>query len=137
LSAGASPIGTIRFRVFGPQPSAPSSCLAGGRVVGATTSVSGNRAYHPSASFTPTAAGTYWWYTSYSGDPGDNAATSLCAASMAKTKVVTPAPMLSNFKQTHPRWRVVAPGRCTVTLTATNANHATSLPKKLSFTIVR
>ncbi len=201
LSLGAGPIGTIRFRVFGPQASAPSSCVAGGRAVGGTTTVSGNLAYHPSAGFTPTAVGSYWWYASYAGDPGDNAAASVCGAAMAKT-VVTPAPVVSGFKQTHARWRVgtalptiasahkppvgtvftfvlnqpataklvfklghkvkgtlsmsaktgkdkikfqgrlsrkhrLAPGPYTVTITATNANHATSAPKKLSFTIVR
>jgi hypothetical protein len=200
LSLGAGPIGTIRFRVFGPQRSAPRSCLAGGRMVGGTVTVSGNRAYHPSAGFTPTAAGTYWWYASYGGDPGDNAAASACGPSMAKT-VVTPVPVVSGFKQTHASWREgtalptiasapqapvgttftfivsqrataklvftrgnqvkgalsmaanpgkheikfqgplsrtrrLAPGRYTVAITATNANHATSLPKKLSFTIV-
>ncbi len=201
LSLGAGPIGTIRFRVFGPQRSAPRSCLAGGRVVGGPVTVSGNRAYHPSAGFTPTAAGTYWWYASYGGDPGDNAAASVCGPSMAKTTVVTPVPVVSGFKQTHLSWREgtalptiasarqapvgttftfivsqrataklvftrgnqvkgalsmaanpgkheikfqgrlsrtrrLAPGRYTVAITATNANHATSLPKKLSFTIV-
>ena len=201
LSLGAAPIGTIRFRVFGPQRSAPSSCLAGGRMVGGTTSASGNRAYHPSTGFTPTAAGTYWWYAAYSGDPGDNAAASVCGASMAKT-VITPVPIVSSFKQTHSRWREgtalptiasapkppvgtafrftlsqsatvklvftqrnkvrgllsmparagkdtikfqgrlarkrrLASGHYTVAITATNANHATSVPKKLSFVIVR
>ena len=201
LSLGAAPIGTIRFRVFGPQPSAPSSCLTGGRIVGGTTSASGNRAYHPSTGFIPTVVGTYWWYAAYSGDPGDNAAASVCGASMAKT-VVRPVPVVSSFKQTHSRWREgtalptiastrktpvgtvftfavsqpgmaklvftqrnkikgvlsmaakagkdkikfqgrlsrkrrLAPGHYTVAITATNANHATSVPKKLSFTIVR
>jgi hypothetical protein len=200
LTAGAAPIGTIQFRVFGPQPSPPSSCLTGGKTVGATTSVSGNHAYHPAAGFTPTAAGTYWWYAAYSGDRGDNAAASVCGASMAKT-VVNPVPVLSSFAQTHARWREgtalpkiaaasstpvgtvfsftlnqaatvklvfsqggkpkgtlslpaasgankitfqgrlstkhrLATGQFTVTITATNASQATSVPKKLSFTIV-
>jgi hypothetical protein len=200
LSLGAGPVGTIRFRVFGPQRSAPRSCLAGGRIVGGAVTVSGNRAYHPTAGFTPTAAGTYWWYASYSGDPSDKAAASACGPSMAKT-VVAPVPVVSSFTQTHLSWRGgtalptiasapkapvgttftfvvsqsataklvftrgnqvkgtlsmaasagkhaikfqgrlssthrLAPGHYTVAITATNANHATSLPKKLSFTIV-
>jgi hypothetical protein len=104
LSLGAAPIGGLQFRVFGPQASPPSSCLAGGKIVGGTISVSGNRAYHPSASITPGAAGTYWWYAGYSGDLGDNAAASACGTSMAKT-VVRPVPVVSSFKQTHARWR--------------------------------
>ena len=104
LSLGATPIGGMQFRVFGPQPSPPSSCSAGGKIVGGTISVSGNRAYHPSAGITPGAAGTYWWYAGYSGDLGDNAAASACGTSMAKT-VVRPVPVVSGFKQTHARWR--------------------------------
>jgi hypothetical protein len=213
LSAGAVPTGGIQFRVFGPQSSPPSSCLTGGSPVGGTVTVSGNGAYHPSAGFTPTVAGTYWWYATYGGDLSDNAAASACGASMAST-VVKPAsapvttpvsrpvlPVVSKFAQSHARWREgsalatisakrkpplgtvftftlnqaattklvftqgkkvkatlsmtatagnhkisfqgrlsrkhrLAPGRYAVTITATNANHATSAPKTLSFTIV-
>ena len=42
-----------------------------------------------------------------------------------------------NFQGRVSRLRRLAPGRYTVALTATNAKHATSSPKKLSFTIVR
>jgi hypothetical protein len=212
LASGAAPVGGIQFRVFGPQSSPPSSCVAGGTAVGGGVTVSGNGAYHPSTTFTPSAAGTYWWYAAYGGDFSDNAAASACGASMAKTvvsKAVVPPvkpparPVVSNFKQSHSRWRGgtslatisakrkrppvgttftltlsqagtvklvftqgkktkgtlsmsakkgkrtikfqgrlsrkrrLALGRYTVTLTATNAHHATSTPKRLSFTIVR
>jgi hypothetical protein len=207
LSSGVAPIGGIQFWVFGPQPSSPSSCPTSGTAIGGPVTVSGNGAYHPSADFTPTAPGTYWWYATYTGDVSDNAAASACGASMADTviKPVSTPPVLpvvvSNFKQTHPRWREgralatiaakrkppigtaftftlnqaataklvfsqgakvkgtlsmvakagrdtitfqgrlsrrhrLAPGRYTVTITATKAGHATSAPRKLSFTIV-
>ena len=45
----------------------PISCTTGGTTVG-TSPFSGNNTYHPSAPFTPTAAGNYWWYASYGGD---------------------------------------------------------------------
>jgi hypothetical protein len=81
LSAGASPVGTITFTVFGPQASPPGSCATGGTIVG-SASVSGNGTYHPSAGFTPASAGNYWWYASYSGDASNNPAASTCGAQM-------------------------------------------------------
>jgi hypothetical protein len=88
LAGGAAPVGTVAFRVFGPQSSPPSSCSAGGTTVG-TASVSGNGAYQPSTGFTSSGPGDYWWYASYGGDAGDNPAASTCAPSMAET-VVSP-----------------------------------------------
>jgi hypothetical protein len=96
LSGGASPTGTITFKVFGPQVSPPSSCTSGGRTVG-TASVSGNRTYHPSAGYAPSGAGDYWWYTSYAGDTNNRPAVSACGASMAKTIVGSPRPALSRL----------------------------------------
>ena len=59
-SGGTSGVtGTITFKVFGPQATAPATCTTGGTTVG-TATVSGNGAYAPSAGYTPTAAGTYW-----------------------------------------------------------------------------
>ena len=86
LSGGASPTGTITFKVFGPQPSAPMTCSSGGSTVG-TASPSGNGTYNPSAGITPSSAGDYWWYASYGGDSGNNAAASTCGLSMAETVV--------------------------------------------------
>jgi hypothetical protein len=103
LSGGVSPVGTISFKVFGPQASAPASCASGGKVVG-SASVSGNGTYHASAGFTPTSAGHYWWYASYSGDTGDTPASSPCGASMVET-VVTSPPRLTHLGQSHRRWR--------------------------------
>ena len=86
LTGGAAPIGTVTFTVFGPQPAPPASCASGGTPVG-SASVSDNGSYHPSAGFTPTTPGDYWWYASYSGDPSDNPAASACGAAMAETVV--------------------------------------------------
>jgi hypothetical protein len=87
-SAGASPTGTITFRVFGPQASAPSSRASGGTIVG-SASVSSNGAYHPAAAFTPTSAGDYWWYASYDGDASDNPGATQCGAQMPATVVAS------------------------------------------------
>ena len=79
--------GTITFKVFGPQATAPTTCTTGGTVVGAGTTVNGNATYHPTAGFRPPATGNYWWYASYGGDANNNAATSTCGAGMSETVV--------------------------------------------------
>ncbi len=84
--AGAATTGTITFTVFGPQPSAPSTCTSGGTTVG-TATVAGNGTYNPSAAFLPPSTGTYWWYASYGGDANNAAAASTCGAGMALTNV--------------------------------------------------
>jgi hypothetical protein len=86
LSGGLAPTGSITFTVFGPEPSPPSSCSAAGKRVG-TAAVSGNATYHPSAGFTPSEAGDYWWYARYGGDASDRSAASKCGALTAKTVV--------------------------------------------------
>ncbi len=86
LAGGSGPTGTITFTVFGPQTSAPTTCTSGGMIVG-TASVSGNGAYNPSASFTPTTAGSYWWYATYGGDSNNLASTSTCSVGMPSTAV--------------------------------------------------
>ena len=70
--------GTITFTVFGPQTTAPTTCTTGGTTVGTGTTVAGNATYNPSAGYTPTGAGNYWWYASYGGDANNNTATSTC-----------------------------------------------------------
>jgi len=90
LAGGASPTGTISFQVFGPQPSPPLACTSGGATVG-TASVSGNGTYHPSAVFTPPAAGDYWWYANYGGDANNNRAASACRSLMSQTVAARPS----------------------------------------------
>ncbi len=85
-SSGTNASGTITFKVFGPLSSPPSVCTTGGSTVG-TASVSGNATYHPSAGYTPTASGNYYWYSSYGGDGNNNTAVSPCGSSMSVTVV--------------------------------------------------
>ncbi len=86
--ANANAGGSITFKVFGPQSSAPNTCTTGGTTVG-TASVSGNGTYHPSAGFTPSNGGTYWWYASYGGDSTDAASNSGCGNGMTSTTVAS------------------------------------------------
>ena len=87
--------GTITFTVFGPQATAPTTCTTGGTTVGTGTTVAGNATYHPSAGFTPTGAGNYWWYASYGGDANNNTATSTCGSGMSETTVAKFAPTVT------------------------------------------
>jgi hypothetical protein len=86
LAGGHSPTGAVTFTVFGPRASAPTTCTSGGTVVG-TASAAGDGTYHPSAAFTPSAAGTYWWYAGYAGDLADLPTATACGAGMVKTVV--------------------------------------------------
>ena len=93
-SSGANATGTITFTVFGPQATAPTTCTTGGTAVG-TATVTGNATYHPSAGFTPTTAGNYWWYTSYGGDTNNNTATAACGSGMSETVVGMASPTVT------------------------------------------
>ncbi len=84
--ATSSATGTITFKVFGPQTTAPTTCTTGGTTVG-TATVAGNSTYHPSAGYSPTSAGTYWWYASYGGDASNTASASTCGTGMTSTVV--------------------------------------------------
>src|SRR5579864_1385851 len=85
-SGAATATGAITFKVFGPQPSAPSTCASGGTTVGSATAA-GDGTYHPNAGFTPSQAGNYWWYASYPSDANNNPATSACGPGMAETVI--------------------------------------------------
>ena len=93
-SGAGTATGTITFKVFGPQASAPSTCTSGGTTVG-TATAAGNGTYHPNAGFTPSQAGNYWWYASYPSDANNNAATSTCGSGMAETVIGKASPTLS------------------------------------------
>ncbi len=78
--------GTLTFKVFGPQPTPPTTC-AGGTVIG-TATVSGSNQYTPSVgSYLLSQQGDYWWYVSYSGDGNNDAAASACGSGMAEDAV--------------------------------------------------
>jgi|GEM_PF-4449947 len=78
--------GTIAFKVFGPQATAPTDC-SGGTTIGSPVTVSGNGTYSASTSFTPSAPGTYWWYAVYSGDANNAGSSSGCDGAMRSTAV--------------------------------------------------
>ena len=91
--SGTGASAPITFKVFGPSASAPATCSSGGTTVG-TATPSGNGAYHPSAAFTPSGPGTYWWYASWPGDSSNNSTTSGCPPT-ANTVVTLGSPAVT------------------------------------------
>ena len=94
-SSGGNATAPITFKVFGPQAAAPTTCTSGGTTVG-TATPAGDGFYQSSGSFTPSGAGTYWWYVSSPLDTNNNAAASACnSPSMTQTVVTAAATRLS------------------------------------------
>ena len=73
VTGGSNPTGTITFRLYGPD----NDTCAAPAVFTSTVTVSGVGAYD-SAPFTPTAAGTYRWVASYSGDDSNGSVATAC-----------------------------------------------------------
>ena len=71
VAGGASPTGTVTFRLF-----SDNACAT--QVFTSTNPLAGGGA--TSDSFTPAAAGTYFWTAVYNGDANNNSATSPCRA---------------------------------------------------------
>ena len=85
LAGGVSPTGTITFNLYGPS----STAVCGASIFTATVPVSGNNSY-TSANYTPTAAGTYYWTASYSGDTNNTAVSEACGGA-GESVIVSPA----------------------------------------------
>jgi hypothetical protein len=94
LSNGVTPTGTITFMLFGPN----DATCGGTAVFTSTKNVTGNGSYI-SDSFTPTAAGTYRWVASYSGDVNNDPATGVCNdpnESVVVTSSPPPPPVITS-----------------------------------------
>ncbi|MHB1537803.1 MAG: hypothetical protein ACYCYN_04730 [Solirubrobacteraceae bacterium] len=74
LSGGASPSGSITFRLYGPSD---STCSASALYTSAAVKVTGDGTYG-SGDYTPSEPGTYRWVASYSGDANNEAAAGSC-----------------------------------------------------------
>jgi len=91
LTGGTNPTGTITFAVFGPDD---ANCSGPPAAAPVTVHVSGAGDYH-SGEFTPTAAGTYRWVASYSGDAGNHGASTSCDDSAEAVIVSKAQPALT------------------------------------------
>jgi Fibronectin type III domain len=128
LAAGASPTGTITWKVF-KSSSAPTTCTSGGTTwTGSTATAAGNSTYSPTSAFTPKVAGTYWWYATFTDTDGNNSgATSLCnTADMAHTVVSKATPSVTaGAPATDSVNTAIAASAISATLTATSGTNAT------------
>ncbi len=87
LSGGVGATGSITFKAYGPND---SSCSLP-PVSTSTVNITGNGSYS-STPFTPTAAGTYRFIATYSGDANNNSVSNSCSdAGEAVIVVATPA----------------------------------------------
>lgn len=90
LTGGYSPTGTISFALYGPD----DATCAGDPIFTDSVSVNGNGDY-PSAAFTATAAGTYRWIATYSGDANNNAIGGACNDADESVVVTKLSPSIS------------------------------------------
>jgi hypothetical protein len=90
LTGGVNSTGTITFSLYGPD----DATCGGGAIFTSPVAVNGNGSYN-SATFTPSAPGTYRWIATYSGDANNSAATGACNdpnESVVVSAVATPTP---------------------------------------------
>jgi hypothetical protein len=90
VRGGRSPTGRITFALYGPGD---SDC-SGSPAFTSVTTISGN-GDSGSDAFTPTAAGTYRWTASYSGDSDNSPASSPCNAADESVRVSQAAPLMT------------------------------------------
>ena len=90
LAAGFNPTGTIVFSLYGPND---ATCSGPPAFTSAAIPVNGNGTY-ASGTFTPTAAGTYYWIARFSGDANNNPATHACALPLETTTLTALIPTL-------------------------------------------
>jgi hypothetical protein len=102
LTGGASPTGTVTFRLF-----SDSSCTS--QVFTSTNAVPAT-----SGTFTPAAPGTYYWIAVYSGDANNNGAPSPCGAPNESVTITKTTPTIST--QASPGGLLGAPVRDVATL---------------------
>ena len=91
LAGGFNPTGTITFRLYGPN----DATCATTAIFTSTVNVNGNDDYVSSA-FTTTAAGTYRWVATYSGDANNAVASGSC--NDANENVIVTSPNLDVIK---------------------------------------
>lgn len=89
VTGGYGPTGTVTFRLYGPGD---ASC-SGTPVSTSTVALAGDSAI--SASYSPTAAGTYRWVASYGGDANNKAASGSCDDPDEATTVARAKPAIT------------------------------------------
>ncbi len=115
LGGSGVPTGTITFELFGPN----DSTCTGTPAFTSTVTVNGTGTY-PSGSFIPTAAGTYEFVATYSGDANTAPAGPTPCNDPAEAVVVLPTPQIAVTKAASPLTRPEPGGNFTFTVTVSN-----------------
>lgn len=128
--------GYVNFFVL-PAPATPSNpCTGGSWQSLGSTAVAGDGTYHPPSGYQPPAAGTYYWYASYTGDSQDKKAASICGASMARMVVRaslwSPTLGLTSSLSTSPRNTLISGSTLAGTLTGSSG---TTAPGQITYMV--
>ncbi|MGH9125183.1 MAG: beta strand repeat-containing protein [Acidimicrobiales bacterium] len=115
LTGSGTPTGTITYNLFGPN----NATCTGAPAFTTTVNVNGSGMY-TSASFTPTAAGTYEWVDTYSGDATTAPAGPTPCNDAAESVVVLPTPQIAVTKAANPTSEPEPGGNFTFTVTVSN-----------------
>lgn len=116
LASGYNPTGSITFALF---PTSDATC-SGSPVFTKSAPVNGNNSY-PSNSYTTTAAGSFKWQASYSGDGNNNRVTGTCGGTSQLLTVDRASPTLT----TSATVSVTVGSTVTDTATLVNSYHGT------------
>ena len=98
IAGGTTPTGSITFTLYGPND---ATCGGAPVFVSAAIPVSGNNTY-ASGNYTPTAAGTYRWIATYTGDANNNGIAGLCNAANETVVVTKGNTSTTIFSSTNP-----------------------------------
>jgi hypothetical protein len=93
LSGGVNPTGTITFTAYGPDD---DTCANAPAYTSDPVAVGGNGTYGNSPDFVPATAGTYRWQASYSGDPGNDPASTSCNDANETSVVAQATPTITS-----------------------------------------
>ena len=115
LGGSGTPTGTLTFELFGPN----SATCTGAPAFTTVDTVNGTGNY-TSAQFIPTAAGTYEWVDTYSGDASNAAAGPTPCNDPAESVIVLPIPEIAVTKVASPLSRPEPGGNFTFTVQVNN-----------------
>lgn len=97
LTGTVAGTGSITFTLYGPND---ATCSAAPVFTSNAISVSGNGSYTSAPAFTPTAAGTYRWRASYTGDTNNQAVAGVCNAANESVAVSKAGPTIATLAST-------------------------------------
>jgi LPXTG-site transpeptidase (sortase) family protein len=117
LSGGYNPTGSVTFTLYSDDTCSTSVISGSGAIAGGVASWS--------TSWTPTAAGTYYWIASYAGDTNNNGYTTLCQAANEDIVISTALNPVIGVVKSSVTTEITGPGPVVYTFTVTNEGNQT------------